>query len=369
MGHPKVATRKDCIFCKAWRSVRHGFSSHDASSCTALLRSQEPYWSRRAPRPPPRENASSASARTAWSSPRGALSEWCRRHEDAAARTARYAAGSSPRLVLLGDSLLQRLGENASLAERLARGLGGGGGGGALVLAVGGDQTQHVLWRLQHGELSRGMAADPRLHFVLQVGTNNLGNVPRPGPAHSPAETAEGILAVTRYLLRHARGRVLLTAVLPRGDAPRPHLGRAWLCPPRCNSSALARSTFVAAIDEVNRQLAAAAASLGQQYKGRFMLVDCGAPFRNDLAPSAASRCDKCSDGAACAQTVTWRRSCVKEGAARLLERKRGVQEPSQYRWSPVRLDLMPDMVHPNAAGATALARCISDGLNRLASA
>lgn len=37
---------------------------------------------------------------------------------------------------------------------------------------IGGDQTQHVLWRIQNGEIE---GLNPRL-VVLKIGTNNLGN-------------------------------------------------------------------------------------------------------------------------------------------------------------------------------------------------
>ena len=52
-----------------------------------------------------------------------------------------------------------------------------------------------IKWRMAHGELSAGMAADPRLLAVLLIGTNNLGR------KHTPAQTVRGVLACARRLL------------------------------------------------------------------------------------------------------------------------------------------------------------------------
>ena len=82
-----------------------------------------------------------------------------------------------------------------------------------LVLAIAGDQTQHVLWRLQHGELPRGLASDAAVVFSLMIGTNNLGR------GQTVNETARGVAAVCRLILRRAKGRVLLNALLPRADS------------------------------------------------------------------------------------------------------------------------------------------------------
>lgn len=82
----------------------------------------------------------------------------------------------------------------------------------AVALGVGGDRTQHVLWRLDHGQLE-GM--DPKL-VVLMIGTNNSN-----GKEHTSAEIAQGIEAVVRSIRAKApKAKVLLLAVFPRGEKP-----------------------------------------------------------------------------------------------------------------------------------------------------
>ena len=77
-----------------------------------------------------------------------------------------------------------------------------------MVLAISGDQTQHVLYRLRNGEAPAKGAI-----FVLLIGTNNLGN------GHLPGEAADGVLAVVEELA--ALGKVVVLAILPRGDVRR----------------------------------------------------------------------------------------------------------------------------------------------------
>jgi beta-glucosidase len=88
-----------------------------------------------------------------------------------------------------------------------------------LNLGIGGDETQHVLWRLDHGEVD-GLA--PKL-VVLLIGTNNLG-----GSGHTPRETAAGVAAVVAGLrAKLPTSPILLLAVLPRDREPTDPLRQA----------------------------------------------------------------------------------------------------------------------------------------------
>lgn len=78
----------------------------------------------------------------------------------------------------------------------------------AMNLGFAGDRTEHVLWRLNHGEIE-GMA--PKL-VVLMIGTNNTGQRHDP-----PEETAAGIQAILTTLRMRLPGtKILLLGVFPR---------------------------------------------------------------------------------------------------------------------------------------------------------
>jgi lysophospholipase L1-like esterase len=72
---------------------------------------------------------------------------------------------------------------------------------------IGGDRTQHVLWRLEHGEVE---GIKPKV-VVVMIGTNNIH-------ANTPAEIADGITAILKTLRKTLpETRVLLLGVFPRG--------------------------------------------------------------------------------------------------------------------------------------------------------
>lgn len=73
---------------------------------------------------------------------------------------------------------------------------------------IGGDQTQHVLWRLQNGELD---GIKPKL-AVLMIGTNNL----RAG--NKDEEIVDGIQAIIKELQKKSPStKLLLLGIFPRG--------------------------------------------------------------------------------------------------------------------------------------------------------
>jgi lysophospholipase L1-like esterase len=84
---------------------------------------------------------------------------------------------------------------------------------------ISGDRTEHVLWRIDQGELA---GIKPRV-VVLMIGTNNTGKEKNGTPRNSNAETIQGIQAVVaRIREKLPDTKILLLAIFPRGtfDSP-----------------------------------------------------------------------------------------------------------------------------------------------------
>jgi len=86
-----------------------------------------------------------------------------------------------------------------------------------LNFGISGDRTQHLLWRIQNGELD---ALKPKA-AVIMIGTNNIGQKD-PEPA---ASAIAGIQAIVAHLKKATPGtKILLLGVFPRGEKPdHPH--------------------------------------------------------------------------------------------------------------------------------------------------
>ena len=81
-------------------------------------------------------------------------------------------------------------------------------------LGIGGDRTQHVLWRLDNGNIE---GISPKL-AVLMIGTNNSN-----GTDNTAEEIGVGIQAIVKKLREKLpTTKVLILAVFPRGEKPNP---------------------------------------------------------------------------------------------------------------------------------------------------
>lgn len=77
---------------------------------------------------------------------------------------------------------------------------------------IGGDRTQHVLWRIQNGEFE---GIRPKV-VMLMIGTNNSGT-------NSAEEIANGVTAIVKEIPKRApHTKILLLGIFPRGQTPNP---------------------------------------------------------------------------------------------------------------------------------------------------
>ncbi|HRP06314.1 MAG TPA: platelet-activating factor acetylhydrolase IB subunit [Opitutaceae bacterium] len=90
----------------------------------------------------------------------------------------------------------------------------------AVNFGIGGDRTQHVLWRIENGELD---GISPKV-VVLMIGTNNTGFEPdKTTRRNTEAETAEGVRAIVEHLrTKLPSAKILLLAIFPRGEKDSP---------------------------------------------------------------------------------------------------------------------------------------------------
>jgi lysophospholipase L1-like esterase len=123
---------------------------------------------------------------------------WVQRHESFNQRVKQRNVD----LVFIGDSITQgwegagRKAWEESYGKRNAVNLG-----------IGGDRTQHVLWRLENGNIE---GISPKL-AVLMIGTNNSGD-------NSSLEIADGVKAIVEKLRAELpETKVLVLAIFPRG--------------------------------------------------------------------------------------------------------------------------------------------------------
>jgi len=242
-------------------------------------------------------------------------SRWSVSHDDLKRAAADYAARrrndpTKKALILLGDSITESwTGTNMGRPVARAKGvpdvlknMAANNFLDPLVLGIGGDQTQHLIYRLQDAELLPEFADDDDAVFVVLIGTNNLGSGILPGP------TSGGVRAVAEYILENTKGNLAVMELLPRGDGA---LRLPKLCPPRCTSDGDPFESFMPAVTKVNAAISRMVPELKKKYGRRIGRLDCGEAF---LSGDAGSEVDR---------------------------------------------DLMPDLLHPNAHGHELLAQCI----------
>jgi lysophospholipase L1-like esterase len=105
-------------------------------------------------------------------------------------------------VLFLGDSITAGWGRQQEIWERAF------GAYNPANFGIGGDRTQHVLWRITNGELE---GIKPKA-VVLMIGTNNSGT-------DSVEGIAKGITVIVETIrAKQPQAKVLLLAVFPRGE-------------------------------------------------------------------------------------------------------------------------------------------------------
>ena len=131
---------------------------------------------------------------------------WQKRH----AEKVQLAKAGGSDVVFIGDSIVHGLEGSAAWRTKLAV-----APYKALNLGFGADRTEHVLWRLDHGELD-GFKAKV---VVLMIGTNNTGH--RSRAEETPVDTIVGINEVLRKIRqKQPQAKIVLHPIFPRGAKP-----------------------------------------------------------------------------------------------------------------------------------------------------
>ncbi len=131
----------------------------------------------------------------------GGSDTWRERHE---AMNARAKAGNVD-LVYIGDSIVGNWKwEGKPVWDHYYAKRNGA------ILGISGDRTQHVLWRLQNGNVD---GISPKLAIVM-IGQNN-------GPFNTGEEIAAGVTAIVQTLREKLpETKILLLAIFPRREKP-----------------------------------------------------------------------------------------------------------------------------------------------------
>jgi beta-glucosidase len=123
---------------------------------------------------------------------------WMNRHESFNKRVAQGKVD----LVFIGDSITQAWEGNGKDVWTKYY-----GNRNAVNLGIGGDRTQHVIWRLDNGNLKD---ITPKA-AVIMIGTNNASS-------NTPAEIADGVKVIVEQIRKKSPStKILLLAVFPRG--------------------------------------------------------------------------------------------------------------------------------------------------------
>ena len=290
--------------------------------------------------------------------------KFCNWHHKLKREASKYrpAANTSSSLALVGDSMIEALRKDAPSKKvataSLRSTLVGRYWPHALLLGSGGAETQHVLWRLQDGELSPAMRSDMRLLIGLLIGTNNLG------AGHRARDVAVGIDAISRYVLANSHARVLVIALLPRGDR-----WRSGICPTRCGRAGThvpLKGSRPSEIAGAAPKFCPSACARKRQLVSWMPVIDAvNERLRNDIVPSLAKQFgSQRVRFADCGRTFR-----ARYGMLPPARRDNGRLTPATARAASkdVNLTYLPDALHLSSIAYMELMNCMAYNLRSLA--
>ena len=128
---------------------------------------------------------------------RGNPTNWLARHEG----FVKQAKAGGIDILFMGDSITDNWRSRGKNVWEKAY-----GSRHAANFGIGGDRTQHVIWRIEHGELD---GLDPKV-IVLMIGTNNSNT-------DSPDQITEGVEKIISDMREKCpKSKILLLAIFPR---------------------------------------------------------------------------------------------------------------------------------------------------------
>jgi lysophospholipase L1-like esterase len=153
------------------------------------------------------EREASSGVEVAWvASPRlidhswMSIAEWCQRVD----RNSRLPGRLAAKMVFVGDSITE--GWTTVAPQVWEKSFGAYD---SLPLGIGGDQTQNILWRIDHGELD---GLKPKV-LVLLIGVNNIW-----WGGFGPEETSRGITTVaTKMCEKLPHTKIVVHGIFPAG--------------------------------------------------------------------------------------------------------------------------------------------------------
>ena len=142
---------------------------------------------------------------------------WIKRHES----FVKIAQAGGVDILFLGDSITDFWRNRGSNVWQKVYGTRH-----AANFGISADRTQHVLWRIDNGELD---GINPKV-VVLMIGTNNTGKEKNGSPRNSNTETIQGVQAVVaRIRAKLPETKILLLAIFPRGNFDDPQRAQVAL--------------------------------------------------------------------------------------------------------------------------------------------